>query len=211
MSDRRLLMVFLCTWMSSVQMACLEACAPSFCDDARVIIAPAGVRPGPFSVGVVEELLTSTLRRETVFGEETVEFRATAWYPAASGAEVAAFCYDDIAPGNGLDAPPSACDGPRPVVIYSHGSGGVRWLASYLTEHLASEGYVVAAPDHRYNTFRDHDRSDDAFDHVVLRRPLDVQETLDWLVRATQDPTSPLFGCIDESDGYAVIGHSYGG
>ncbi|MFZ9888789.1 MAG: alpha/beta hydrolase family protein [Myxococcota bacterium] len=190
---------------------CLDACVPSYCDDPSVIIEPRGVAPGPYSVGVVEEVLVSTVRRETLFGEEDVELKASAWYPATSIDGASPFCYDDIAPGHGYAKPQAACESPRPVAIYSHGSGGVRWLSSYLTEHLASQGYVVAAPDHRFNTFLDNDNSDAAFDHVVLRRPVDVQDTFAWLVRASEDPANVLYGCVDENAGYAVIGHSYGG
>lgn len=190
---------------------CLEACVPSYCDDPSVIIEPSGVAPGVYSVGVVEETLRSSVPRDTLFGQEDVEFTATAWYPTAQTESVSPFCYDDIAPGNAYAQPPASCESPRPVAIYSHGSGGIRWIGGYLTEYLASQGYVVAAPDHRYNTFFDNDGSDAAFDHVVLRRPLDVQETFAWLVRAAADPASVLHGCVDEAAGYAVIGHSYGG
>lgn len=190
---------------------CLEACLPSYCDDPSVIIEPNGVMPGMYSVGIIEGSVRSSVKRETFFGEEDVDFTATAWYPAADTEGVGTFCYDDIAPGHAYAQPAASCDNPRPVAIYSHGSGGVRWISSYLTEYLASQGYVAAAPDHRYNTFFDNDSSDAAFDHVVLRRPLDVQETFAWLVRASADPSNVLHGCVDEAAGYAVIGHSYGG
>ena len=38
--------------------------------------------------------------------------------------------------------------GPYPVVIYSHGFGGHRDVAIFLTTHLASHGFVVASPEH---------------------------------------------------------------
>lgn len=45
------------------------------------------------------------------------------------------------------DAPPA--DGSSfPVVIYSHGFGGHRDVAIFLTTHLASHGFVVASPEH---------------------------------------------------------------
>jgi Platelet-activating factor acetylhydrolase, isoform II len=36
----------------------------------------------------------------------------------------------------------------RPLVIFSHSSGGNRRSSTFLCEHLASHGYVVAALDH---------------------------------------------------------------
>ncbi len=46
--------------------------------------------------------------------------------------------------------PPAAGD--FPLVIYSHGNGGLRYVSAFLTEHLASHGFVVMAPDHTGNT-----------------------------------------------------------
>ena len=45
-----------------------------------------------------------------------------------------------------------SADGPFPLVVYSHGSGGLRFIASDYTEAIASHGYIVAAPDHTGNT-----------------------------------------------------------
>jgi dienelactone hydrolase len=38
--------------------------------------------------------------------------------------------------------------GPRPLVVFSHHSGGHRQSSSFVGRHLASHGYVVAAMDH---------------------------------------------------------------
>jgi dienelactone hydrolase len=38
---------------------------------------------------------------------------------------------------------------PYPVVLFSHGLGGFRVQSAFLTTHLASWGFVVAAPDHK--------------------------------------------------------------
>jgi predicted dienelactone hydrolase len=43
---------------------------------------------------------------------------------------------------------PPAKNEARPLVLYSHPSGGNRRAANFLTTHLASHGYVVAALDH---------------------------------------------------------------
>src|SRR6266853_568241 len=41
-----------------------------------------------------------------------------------------------------------AQSGLRPLIVFSHYSGGHRRTATYLCTHLASHGYVVAAMDH---------------------------------------------------------------
>lgn len=52
-------------------------------------------------------------------------------------------------------SPEGAGRGPRPLVLYCHASGGGRRQSSFLCEHLASHGYVVAAADHVGNTAAD--------------------------------------------------------
>src|ERR1041384_5814495 len=68
------------------------------------------------------------------------------------------------APAKGLDRPGVVYGEPRPhaagvraaplragrwpLVLCSHGNGGSRHQNAFQTEHLASHGYVVTAPDH---------------------------------------------------------------
>jgi predicted dienelactone hydrolase len=108
------------------------------------------------------------------------------------------------------DAEP-ALGGPFPLVIFSHGSGGQPNYAVYLTEHLASWGYVVAAPSHPGNT------SDDCIVcgiDVILRsagqRLDDVPFVLDAMLALRDDASSILGGMID-GDRTGVVGHSFGG
>jgi dienelactone hydrolase len=44
---------------------------------------------------------------------------------------------------------PVSAAGPFPVVLFSHGYGGYPEQSSFLTDHLATWGFVVVAPDHR--------------------------------------------------------------
>lgn len=176
------------------------ACYPSYCDDPSVLVTPEGAPDDALPLGAIER---------TIIGGDAVELATTTWYPAASeGGE--ALCYDDLYPSPAqLDAPALCDDGPRPVVVYTHGSGSIRWLSSFLTEALAAHGYIVTAPDHTYNTALDADSS--RFLEVLERRPADVRLTFDALVDEAADPDSPIFGCVDEDAGYAVMGHSFGG
>src|SRR5690606_13389968 len=90
------------------------------------------------------------------------------WYPAADGAtsgrspdvyDLRAWLDDDararLAGASTLRYRTAAFrdveasgDGPFPLVLFSHALGGYRSQSTFLTEHLASWGFVVAAPDH---------------------------------------------------------------
>ena len=109
--------------------------------------------------------------------------------------------YDDLLEGIAQSSGTPDCSEPRPVVIFSHGNGGIRWQSLFLTERLAAHGYVVAAPDHAGNTLLDDStpRSE-----VASTRPGDVAAAFDFVVDQYGD-------CVDEDAGYAVIGHSFGG
>lgn len=51
------------------------------------------------------------------------------------------------------DAEPSV--GARPALVFSHGMAGHRRQSTFFCTHLASHGYVVAAPDHAGSTLSD--------------------------------------------------------
>ena len=53
------------------------------------------------------------------------------------------------------NADPNHNSGPYPLIIVSHGYTGSRYLLTYLTENLASKGYVVVSIDHTESTFKD--------------------------------------------------------
>lgn len=150
--------------------------------------------PGPWTVGADEH---------AVDGPEGRTLPVEVWFPSADAFR-SAWRYDDTLPAEtaskGLDP---ACDEPLPVVLFSHGSGGVRWQSPFLTERLASQGYLVAAPDHIGNTFLSENNE---FAANARLRPRDIAAVFDWLV-----DESPYADCIDASAGYAVIGHSFGG
>ena len=67
----------------------------------------------------------------------------------------------------------------------------------------------MVAPGHAGNTPFDYDR--DRLAELVFRRPHDVKDAVDWLFDDAPDHLPGLAGCLDEADGYAVSGHSFGG
>jgi predicted dienelactone hydrolase len=96
-------------------------------------------------------------------------------------------------------------------VVYSHGSGGLRYIASYYTEAIASHGYVVAAPDHTGNTAVDRLVGTEAeFDVTALNRPDDVAAVIDSMLDPTSAETAGFVANVDP-ERIAVTGHSFGG
>jgi predicted dienelactone hydrolase len=126
------------------------------------------------------------------------------WYPAADTGGAAAHRYGGLVQGEALDRPPAACDGPRPVAVFSHGNQGLRWQSFPIAEALAARGFVVAAPDHTGNTL--YDGAPAGIPLAAVRRPYDIQSAYNALFGRAE-----LVGCLDADAGFVVIGHSFGG
>lgn len=103
-------------------------------------------------------------------------------------------------------------DGPFPLVVYSHGSGGQRWIHSDYTEFMASHGYVVIAADHTGNTLfeRFAETSVDG-ELIAFQRPSDVTALLDAALDT--DTNEPLGIALEDAltEDVIVTGHSFGG
>lgn len=104
------------------------------------------------------------------------------------------------------NAPIEKNDGTFPLLIVSHGYVGSRYLMTYLTENLASKGYVVVAIDHTESTFRDASN----FASTLLNRSLDDLFVLNEMAKLSANKKSFLSGIID-SNNAALIGYSMGG
>ena len=103
------------------------------------------------------------------------------------------------------DAPP--LKGERfPLVVVSHGYPGSRTFLSYLTENLASKGYVVAAIDHTDSV----DGAVRGFASTLLNRASDLLFTVQALEQESQKPDDFLHGLLDASR-VAIAGYSMGG
>ena len=170
---------------------------------------------GPHPVGVRTVDLTDATRGRT--------FPVEVWYPATAadaGRDLDPDSKDhyELLPG----VPPSTQDAvrdadpldePGPPVVFSHGFAGHRRQTTHLCTHLASHGYVVAAPDHVGNTTADviaamasgdfANMADDAR-ASAHDRPLDASQTLDALL-------SGELGVAATSDRAGIAGHSFGG
>jgi predicted dienelactone hydrolase len=169
----------------------LLACSGGGADTAADLLTEL-TSPGPYGVGFQVGELTYS---DTVAGGERT-LRLATWYPTGdSEGEEARYFLDSIeAPGVLADAAPLA--GGLPLVVFSHGHTGYAENSAFLMEHLASHGYLVAAPDHTGNTILD---GDDRQTEIYLQRPLDISATLDHLA-----------GQWEITD-TSAIGHSFGG
>jgi predicted dienelactone hydrolase len=174
-------------------------------DDAwRLQVNTAQVlQPGPFGAGVTtmtfEDASRPTMANGTFPGSPTRVLVTEIWYPTAAGAE---------GPGDGLRDATLAQEGaPYPFVVYAHGLGGSHTSGTYLATHLASHGYVVAAPDFPLTRMSAPGGST-AVD--VAEQPGDVRFLNSQLLALSADPASRLFGGVDLQR-IGIMGYSTGG
>ncbi len=96
-------------------------------------------------------------------------------------------------------------------MVYSHGSGGLRYIASDYTETIASYGYVVVAPDHTGNTALDQllcSRAEGATN--AFNRPNDIRTIIDAMTDPESAETAGFVASVDPEN-IALTGHSLGG
>ncbi|MES2644353.1 MAG: hypothetical protein V4850_33010 [Myxococcota bacterium] len=182
----------------------LLACAPPDDTDAEPppVYTPDAV--GPHIAGTEEASFTGAA---TAADPEGLAYTVQVWFPA-SAADEDVYAYDDFLEGTAREDGVPDCSAPRPVLVFSHGNGGLRYQSIFLTEHLATHGWIVVAPDHPGNTFFDPSSSRA---ELIVRRPVDAVAAYDWLVDVAGAPGGLLEGCVDPDAGYAIAGHSFGG
>ena len=98
------------------------------------------------------------------------------------------------------DAPPAQGE-VLPLVVVSHGYPGSRTFLSYLTENLASKGYVVVAIDHTDSVFGETR----AFTSTLLNRSSDQLFTIEALEEV------PFLRGLFDASRVAIVGYSMGG
>ena len=161
-------------------------------------------------------------REFTTTGAQEQPLTVRAWYPArrpddkqpATITYVAPNKFDEqISPGTEItsigaalpDAQPDQTDEAYPLVVFSHGYALSPIVYSTLVEHVASQGYIVLAPEHNES----FDGSLTEFWKELIDRPVDIHRTIDYAEQLTKSG-EPLAGLIDMAN-VAVVGHSYGG
>jgi len=101
----------------------------------------------------------------------------------------------------GRDALIKSTEQKYPLIVVSHGYVGSRFLLTYLTENLASKGYIVAAIDHKESTFRDAN----AFQSTLLNRAQDIHFVVNEMTKI------PFANKFIDSENIGIIGYSMGG
>jgi predicted dienelactone hydrolase len=96
-----------------------------------------------------------------------------------------------------------------PLVVVSHGYGNWPTFLSYLTENLASKGYVVASIDHEDVVTGDRAAMAFSFGSVLMNRAKDQRFAIERMV-SLADGDDPLGQIIDASS-VGLIGYSMGG
>jgi predicted dienelactone hydrolase len=158
-------------------------------------------QPGKWPVGVRTVELTDPARGRS--------FSVDIWYPAMPDGKSNTYRLESVFGSLLSIETPARRDatvapgGPWPLILFSHGFGGVRFQSYFLTEHLASHGFVVAAPDHPGNTLLDTVLGGGDAAQSALDRPLDLLYALDHLLGGDPIP-------IDATR-IAATGHSFGG
>ena len=178
------------------------------------------VPAGPYGVGV------TTLHLPASRGGAAVEV----WYPVnrdqAYGTQ-ASYDVRDVLPAavlklikadahvtyplGGIEGAPVA-EGRFPVALFSHGFSGFNTQSSELTSHVASWGFVVAAPEHQsrdltsqigmlFGTAKTYGPHPDV---------ADLRATIDLLTQVNGQSGSAFEGSLDLSR-IAAFGHSAGG
>lgn len=167
--------------------------------DASLPFAPG--EPGPWKVGFA----TEHIEYDSPMDEAPRGLDLHWWYPTTAEMGSGLARYGGVFPRNEvlLDAP--VVDRPPfPVVVFSHGNGGLAEQSYFFTEFLASHGFVVVAPDHTGNTALGPRLPMYQF---FDRRPVDIIALLDFLDAL---PAEHRFaGRL--SDAWALAGHSFGG
>jgi predicted dienelactone hydrolase len=187
--------------------------------------APELAQLGAFAVGTVERTITLPPRAMiTPAGEVALESRALkvrVWYPAtsATGVKPTSYPHEIKHPGAvpiAFETPGIAIEGAVPVsakrfplVLVSHGFGGWGTFLSYLTENLASKGYVVAAVDHADQPFDSVPGFALSFGNVALNRAEDQRGVLRSLLDMAAKETSGFAAQINTSK-IGLVGYSMG-
>jgi len=166
--------------------------------------APPYALHGPYWVGTMEMVVEPDSERPLPL---------TVWYPALNPEDLAEEVEyrDDGVPGPVYghaisDAEIDPSGGPYPLVIFSHALGIVRISYPHYTEHLASYGFVVLAPNHPDDA--PFNRGESPHRTNILR-PQEVIRVVDFAVAIPG--AGEMFEGLIDTDNIAVAGHSMGG
>ena len=173
---------------------------------------------GPYKPGVVYEttpegdtiVITYPVDPAATVGKPNYVINLLRWFTGSPTAPIPAGLPTNLPVTLATDAyqnVPASSRGPFPVIMFSHGYGGYPEQSSFLTDHLATWGFVVVAPDHRSRDL-----------HAVISGTTgqgqddiaDLTQALAFVRTMNADPDGLLSHKLDFSR-VASLGHSAGG
>jgi predicted dienelactone hydrolase len=159
------------------------------------------------------------------------------WYPSEAPTTLVKYIYGSNVVDTKLAVKGKPVSAKFPLVIYSHGATGSGLSSAFLTERLASEGFVVAGIDHtdeysgarirgelpeqkpltklkmlKYmNNIRKSWLNSEAktYRAKLAYRPEQIKAALDRLIAEGRSSKSLLYGIINEKE-IGIVGHSFG-
>ena len=139
------------------------------------------------------------LRLQTLETSPTEKIDVALWYPTTTPSQSITLGphVQDVA----MNAP--ASNGPHPLIVISHGTGGMNMNHHELAAALARGGFVVAALTHPGDNYKD--RSLVGKQAYFTERPRQVSRMLDALL------TDPAWKPLIDADRIGFLGHSAGG
>lgn len=190
----------------AVPLACLTILALLFsgCGSSSAPSEPLTIdtvaERGPYGAGVITVELVDTSRptepNRDFAGRDERTLVTEVWYPAAPDVE---------APEAG-DTALFLDDAPYPLIVFSHGLSSSRRLSASYTQHLASHGYVVAAPDFPLSS---GGAPGGPRLRAVINQPEDVSFVIDSMLAFGAEEGHLLEGAIDD-ERIGLTGHSLG-
>jgi predicted dienelactone hydrolase len=104
------------------------------------------------------------------------------------------------------DADADHSGGQYPLIILSHGYPGSSLIFTYLSENLASKGYVVASINHTDSTYLDAG----PFPSTLINRSLDQLFVLDEMDRLSQTNSGSFLSELVDASNTGIAGYSMG-
>lgn len=187
--------------------------------------APELAALGNFAIGTSTIEVNSSIEvKLTAAGviSEPRSIRARVWYPAHSVQGSSTTSFEHVLPkqdGTSIKFAISslavtdaqAIAGQRfPVVIVSHGYNGWDSFMTWLTENLATKGYVVIAINHADERVTNPAEFPVSFGNVLINRAADIRAVIDDLDKRQGRQDDPI-GHIIDAEKIALVGYSMGG
>jgi predicted dienelactone hydrolase len=123
-----------------------------------------------------------------------------------------------------FDAPLAVAEKNYPVIVFSHGMDGMRFLNTYQMEELASHGYIIVSIEHSFSAtgtvFQDGTRggitpyekmeNENFGNAMVARWTADQIFTIDQLEKMNREPGNFFYEKLN-LDKIGILGFSFGG